>query len=268
MSAGQPAFYRDPALYDLIHAEGTGDEVWLLDRLAKKHGNGGKTAIEPACGSGRYLAGLLRRGWTVTGYDLSTEMVKYARARLSRWGEKATVVRGDMTSFRPKRRYDLAFNLLSTFRHLPTDRQALAHLRVTAGALNPGGIFVLGLDLAAYGEEQAEEEVWTARSGVKHVMMTIPAERGRRREKIINFVERGGKVMESAYDLRSYDAAEMSALLALSSFRLEACYGYDGRPAKLGGLERALWLVLKARQPLASALRRSSRARMRREKAR
>lgn len=263
-----PKFYRDPALYDLIHAEGTDDEVWFLDLLAKKHGNGGKTAFEPACGSGRYLAGLLRRGWTVMGYDLSTEMVKFSRARLSRWGGKAKVVRGDMTSFRPKKRYDLAFNLLSTFRHLLTDRDALAHLRATAAALNPGGIFILGLDLAAYGEEFPDEEVWTSRSGVTHVMMTIPATARRRREKIINFVESKGKILESAYDLRSYDAAEMSALLARSPFRVEACYGYDGRPARLGGPMRALWLVMKVRQPLAAALRRSSMARTRREKAR
>jgi len=268
VSAGPPAFYRDPALYDLIHAEGTDDEVWLLDRVAQKHGNGGKTAIEPACGSGRYLAGLLRRGWTVMGYDLSTEMVRYTRARLSRWGDKATIARGDMVSFRPKERCDLAFNLLSTFRHLLTDRAALRHLRVTAEALNPGGIFVLGLDLAVYGQDMPDEEVWKSRSGVKHVMMTIPATARGRREKIINFVMSDGKVLESAYDLRSYDAAEMSALLARSPFRLEACYGYDGRPAELGGPERALWLVLKVRQPLASADRRSSRARTRREKAR
>lgn len=244
-----PKLYGDPALYDLIHAVGTDDEVWLLDLLAKKHGNGGKTALEPACGSGRYLAGLLRRGWRVTGYDLSAEMVRFARARLSRWGKKATVVRGEMASFRPQGRFDLAFNLLSTFRHLLTDREASRHLRATAEALNPGGVFVLGLDLAAYGEEQPEEEVWTARSGVKHVMMTLPATARGRREKIINFVERGGEVVESAYDLRSYDAAELSALLVRSPLRVEACYGYDGRPAELGGPERALWLVLKERQP-------------------
>lgn len=262
------ALYRDPDLYEQIHAEGTDDEVWLLDRLASLHGNGGKTALEPACGSGRYLAGLLRRGWTVRGYDLSTEMVRYARARLSRWGKRASVMRGDMTSFRPEARCDLAFNLLSTFRHLLTDRDAMAHLRVTAEALAPGGMFVLGLDLAVYGEDHPDEEAWTSRTGVKHVMMTIPAEPRRRRERIINFISKGGKVLECSYDLRSYDAAQLKALLARSPFRLEACYGYDGRPAVLGGPMRALWLVLKARQRRASAARRSSRARTRREKAR
>lgn len=248
MSGAQPLFYADPGLYDLIHADGTDDEVWLLDGIAKKHGNGGKTALEPACGTGRYMAGLLRRGWDVDGYDISPKMVAYAKKRLAKYGSRAHVVRGDMVSFRPKRMYDLAFNLLSTFRHLHNDKDALAHLRGTYDALNPGGLFILGLDLAVYGQDLPDEEVWEARrSGktIRHVMMTLPPERRSRREKIINFVHAGGKTLESAYDLRSYDSRQIAALVLRTRFSLPVCYGYDGKPASLCGDENALWLVLK-----------------------
>jgi len=246
------ALYADPELYDLLHADGTDDEVWLLDRVAGLHGNGGRTALEPACGTGRYLAGLARRGWTVHGYDLSPRMVAFARARLARWGARASVARGDMTSYRPAASYDLAFNLLSTFRHLPDDRAALAHLRATYDALNPGGLFVLGLDLAAYGADGPDEETWTASRGGRrctHVMMTLPPDARKRRERILNFVTaptaRGQTVLESFYDLRSYDADQLAKLLLKTRFALAACYGYDGKPASLCGEERALWVVLK-----------------------
>ena len=200
---------------------------------------------------GRYLEGLLRRGWSVRGYDASPKMAAHARARLSRWGERARVTRGDMRTFRAGEAFDLVFNLLSTFRHLATDREALAHLRVCAEALAPGGIFVLGLDLASYGEDEPDEETWTVRRGGKtwrQVQLVLPPEKRRRRETILNFVTGpDGRVREFAHDLRSYDAAELSALLARSKLRVEAVYGYDGLPAELGGPERALWLVLKAR---------------------
>jgi SAM-dependent methyltransferase len=251
----QPEFYGDPELYDLIHADGTGDEVWLLDSIAAKHGNSGKKALEPACGTGRYLPGLLRLGWTVTGYDIAPAMVEYAKKRLSKWGKKASIVRGDMVTYKPIEKFDLAFNLLSTFRHLLTERDALSHLRVTYDALNPGGIFVLGLDLATYGEDLPDEEVWTARRKgkiFKHVMMTLPPEARKRREKIINFVTyptpKGEKVLESAYDLRSYDSGELANLILGTKFSLPTCYGYDGRPASLCGTESALWLVLKKKR--------------------
>jgi len=248
----QPKFYDDPELYDLIHADGTGDEVWLLDKIAAEHGNGGKKALEPACGTGRYLPGLLRRGWTVTGYDISPKMVSFARKRLARWGKKAAIVKGDMVSFKTKEKFDFAFNLLSTFRHLMTEREALAHLRNTYEALSPGGVFVLGLDLAAYGEDLPDEEVWTARrkgETFKHVMMTLPPESKKRRERIVNFVTyptaKGEKVLESAYDLRSYDSEELASLILKTKFSLPTCYTYGGQPASLCGTERALWLVLK-----------------------
>ena len=249
-----PSIYADPALYDLVHAEGTDDEVWLLTRLAELHGCGIKTALEPACGTGRYLAGLLRRGWTVEGYDTASGMLAFARKRLAGWGKRAKVVRGEMSSFRPSRKFGLIVNVLSTFRHLMTEREALSHLRLMAGALEPGGIFVLGLDLSAYGEDVPDEEVWECRQGgrrAKHVVMSLPPEPGTRRERIINFVtaRQGGKetVLESSYDLRSYSAAEIAALIDKSPLRVAAVYGYDGKPAALGGPERALWLVLKAR---------------------
>jgi hypothetical protein len=53
------------------------------------------------------------------------------------------------------------------------------------------------------------------------------------------------KVLESSYDLRSYDSAEIASLILRTKFSLPACYGYDGKPASLCGTERALWLVLK-----------------------
>lgn len=252
MSRG-PAFYSEPALYDLVHASGTDDEVWLLDRLFGLYGNGEKTALEPACGTGRYLAGLLRRGWKVEGYDLSPEMVRFARERLAKYGARAVLTVGDMRTYRSKRRFGLVFNLLSTFRHLMSDRDALAHLRRCAESLAPGGVMVLGLDLAHYGHEVPDEEVFPERGAV-HVLMTIPADRRRRRERIMNFVTvPGKKVLESHYDLRSYDAKELKALLAESPLRVKAVFGYDGRPATLGGPERALWLVLskKGDRPLA-----------------
>lgn len=254
MSGRLPSIYADPALYDLVHAEGTDDEVWLLNHLAEVHGCGIKTALEPACGTGRYLAGLLRRSWTVEGYDLSPGMLAFARKRLAGWGKRVKLARGEMTAYRPKGRFGLILNVLSTFRHLMTEKDALAHLKLMAGALEPGGIFILGLDLSIYGQDEPDEEVYECRQGgrtAKHVLMSLPAEPGTRRERIINFVTTPkGKtetVLESSYDLRSYSAAELAALIDKSPLMIEAVYGYDGRDAVLDGPERALWLVLKAR---------------------
>jgi hypothetical protein len=77
--------------------------------------------------------------------------------------------------------------------------------------------------------------------------MSLPPEPDTRRERIINFVTSKGKLLESSYDLRSYSAVEIQALLDRSPLRIEAVYGYDGKPAALHGPETALWLVLERR---------------------
>ena len=83
------------------------------------------------------------------------------------------------------------------------------------------------------------------------MVMSIPAETKTRRERIINFVTipngKKERVLESSYDLRSYDAAQIAALINASPLRIAKVYGYDGKPAALDGPERALWLVLKNR---------------------
>lgn len=254
MRGSLPSIYADPALYDLVHAEGTDDEVWFMIHLAEIHGCGVKTALEPACGTGRYLAGLLRRSWTVEGYDLAPGMLAFTRKRLAGWGKRARLARGEMTTYRPKGKFGLIINVLSTFRHLMTERDALAHLKLMSGALEPGGIFILGLDLSIYGQDAPDEEVYECRQGGRramHVLMSIPPEPETRRERIINFVTtpkgKTDAVLESSYDLRSYSAAELAALIDKSPLKIEAVYGYDGRPAALDGTERALWLVLKKR---------------------
>lgn len=248
VSGRLPSIYQDPALYDLVHHDGTDDEVWFLTEIAKEHGCGIKTALEPACGTGRYLAGLLRRGWTVEGYDAAGGMLDYARKRLKGWGKRAVIRRGEMSTYRPRGKFGLILNLLSTFRHLMTDKEALAHLRLMRDALEPGGVFVLGLDLSIYGEDVPDEETWDCRQGGRratHVVMSIPPEPGTRRERVINFVTEKTKLLESSYDLRSYSADEIEDLIGRAGLRIAAVYGYDGKPQKLHGPERALWLALK-----------------------
>jgi SAM-dependent methyltransferase len=201
--------YQKPKLYEKYHAEGIDDEIWLLETLHARHGNGGLRWLEPACGTGQYLKALRKKGWKAAGYDLSPQMAKFAKAPV-----------GDMRSYVPRDRADAAFCLQSTFRHLMTDKDALAHLRCMRSSLNPGGFYVLGLDLFDYKTADDDEETWPG-----HVMISLTPVK--RKERIINFYD--GEKHE--YDLRSYDWKEWSSLTRKSPFRIKAVYGPDGRPS-------------------------------------
>jgi SAM-dependent methyltransferase len=229
--------YQDPELYDRLHAEGTAEEARLLVDLFELHGNGGSSWLEPACGTGRLLSALARKGFTVTGYDSEPNAVGYAKKKLAKYGTRARVVHGDLKTFVEPESFDAAFCLLGTVRHLMSDSDLLAHLTCVAESLKKGGIYILGLDLADYALAQDDEEVWEG-----HVVVCVAPDRRMRRERVINLVTTDEGVIESSYDLRSYDLAQWRAILAKSPFEVaeEQLYPRLEVPA---GTRDSLWVL-------------------------
>ena len=69
-------------MYEILHSEAPSDELDFYLSYAEK----GKKILEPLCGSGRFLVPFLERGFTISGIDLSEEML----AKL--WVERAGAV--------------------------------------------------------------------------------------------------------------------------------------------------------------------------------
>ena len=243
------SFYDFPALYDAIHlADTPGEARVVLDIIARHGRSGTKDVLEPACGTGRHLDFLVERGFSATGYDLNARALAFARRRTP----EARLSRADMAAFRARDAFDAAFCLIGTFRHLATEAAALKHLRLTARALRPGGVYVVGLDLTDYAEAEPDEAGWEIEHRgrrLKHLLMTLPPDRRRRREKVVNFVtvetRRGERVLQDEYELRSYDVAQWRTLVAKSAFRLAATYTQDGQRTPLDKKTRYALFALK-----------------------
>jgi SAM-dependent methyltransferase len=129
--------------------------------------------LEPACGSGRLVVEMARRGFDVTGFDLSEPSLEYLRGELKRRKLKAKVQKADMTRFRLPKRFDGAFCTYNSFRVLTTEAAARSFLQSMAGAVRPGGIFFLGLHLAPPGIEPLGIERWVGERGRTHVTTTL-----------------------------------------------------------------------------------------------
>lgn len=253
-ATAQRALYDCPQWYDIVHEAGTADEVTHLERINREFGTGGRDWLEPACGTGRFLRVLARRGYRAVGYDRSEVMLRYARDRLAARRLRAEVAAGHMATFVRPGRFDFAYNLINTFRHLHADSPARAHLDCIARSLRPGGVYLLGIDLVDYDDPQPGEEVWTARRGrcqVRHVMLSIPPERRTRRERIINnlIVDRpsGRESFASHYDLRAYNLAQWLDLLEASRLECVASFDFAWQPIVITGFTRDVNLVLKPR---------------------
>ncbi len=253
-------WYDTPLYYDIIFDADTPREADFLEAIWRRHAGpgGGRRVLEPACGSGRLVLELARRGWQVDGFDASAPMLDYARDRLAAAGLHARLWPDRLQDFTAPGGYDLAHCLVSTFKYLLTEADARACLQRVADTLRPGGIFVLGLHLSEYERTRPDHERWVAaRDGVEVVCntRTWPADRQRRLENLRTRlrVRRAGRTQaqETRWQFRTYDVRQLRALLrAVPELETVACHDFTHDPAaefRLDGRHLDVVLVLRRR---------------------
>lgn len=236
--------YSLPALYDILHEDTTTNDVRVLRSLRRRFGPRGvigETWLEPACGTARYLREAARYGIRGVGFDTHPSMLAYAR-RTPRLPPRAGVARcGRVSLFRARmedfdRTRDVppihfAFNLINTIRHLGSDRAMADHLAAVSRVLAPGGVYVVGPGLAAYGLEPITEDVWHGkRGGVRAtwVLQFLPPTGSRgdaaRTERVISHMTVRNAARErhidSTYALRAFNHAQWTQTIERSPLRL------------------------------------------------
>lgn len=138
------AFFDEhaPAYDDNCFTKNTLREVdFLIETLGLAPG---ASILDVGCGTGRHAVELARRGYAVTGVDISAGMLAQAAKRAREAGVAVAFHRADATRFLPDRRYDAAICLCEgAFGLLGGGDDALAQplaiLGAVAAALGPGG---------------------------------------------------------------------------------------------------------------------------------
>ncbi len=255
----QGALYDFPKYYDLVFGSDWQAEYCFLrhafHQLAQRTV---RRVFEPACGTGRLLVKLAAAGYDVAGNDLNPKAVAFCNARFARRGWPPPAVVADMASFRVRRRFDAAFNLINSFRHLPSEQAAENHLRCMADAVLPRGIYVLGLHLTPRGRPTVTSERWSARRGnlaVNSRLWTVSVDRRRRQERVgmtfdVYTPTRQFRIVDETI-FRTYTARQMHALLRrVGAWQIAATYdfAYDiQRPIVVNGRTEDVVYVLRRR---------------------
>ncbi len=121
--------------------ERTASEVDGLEKVL--HLRKGARILDLACGAGRHAIELARRGYAVTGYDLSEDLLRTARAQAKATKAKVTFVRGDMRELRFRSAFDAVINMFSSFGYFESVDDDRVVLGGVARALKPRGKFLM-----------------------------------------------------------------------------------------------------------------------------
>lgn len=112
-------------------------DVAVLDEAFAEPGR----LIDLGCGTGRHLLHFARRGFAVTGVDLSDHMLEMARMKLRSHGFEATLVKDDITDLGalPDGGFRYALLMFSTLGLIRGRNNRLRCLRRVHRILKPGG---------------------------------------------------------------------------------------------------------------------------------
>src|ERR1700731_1841714 len=129
------------ALYDGFLAERTPAEVGQIEALLQLRPP--RRILDLPCGQGRHAIELARRGYEVTGVDLSPYMLGVARERADASRVRVRWLVGDMREALPGETFDLVLNLFTSFGYFADEADDRLVVRAAASMLEPGGRFLL-----------------------------------------------------------------------------------------------------------------------------
>lgn len=210
-------------------AERTAREVdFVVEKLGLERG---ARVLDLACGHGRHALELARRGYRVTGLDLSQPSLALARETAAAEGLDVELVHGDMRELPWEDEFDAVLSMFTAFGYFEDEADDQRVLGQIARALRPGASLLLdtiSLFMLARGfQPRAWEELDDGRvlledrsydplSGRSIATWTLLALDGER--------------SELRHSLRIYTLPELRGMLARAGLETESAWsGFDGR---------------------------------------
>jgi 2-polyprenyl-3-methyl-5-hydroxy-6-metoxy-1,4-benzoquinol methylase len=98
--------------------------------------------LDLACGPGRHSILFARKGYKVTGIDLSDNLLRVAELAARKEKLDIHFIKADLRHIQLKEKFDLVVNLFTSFGFFDKDKDNFSIFRTAAEFLKPGGYFV------------------------------------------------------------------------------------------------------------------------------
>jgi 2-polyprenyl-3-methyl-5-hydroxy-6-metoxy-1,4-benzoquinol methylase len=214
------------------------------------YGDNSKPALETApkildlcCGFGRISAELARRGFIVTGVDITESYLKTAKDEAAYENLEIEYVKADAREFKRPSYFDAVVNLYISFGYFADPKDDLLLVRNAYESLKDGGTFIietLGKEMAV---RDFVEREWFERAGLKVLTEYEPVDSWASLKNRWIIIKDNYK-QEKTFTQRLYSASELRTLLFEAGFTKVEIFGdwnespYDTRAAKLLAVAR------------------------------
>lgn len=139
-------WFSDRFYLELYQHRDEEDARWIINLIQRTLNISTKSRVlDIACGSGRHSLELARRGFDVTGFDLSGFLISEAFKNLNESKEKKLKVkflRKDMRNFNFRNSFDVALNIFTSFGYFDNDEENFKVFENVSSSLKQKGYFV------------------------------------------------------------------------------------------------------------------------------
>jgi 2-polyprenyl-3-methyl-5-hydroxy-6-metoxy-1,4-benzoquinol methylase len=138
--------HHAPKYMNEVFTQNTEEEVeFLIEELQLPNGG---AILDVGCGTGRHAVELAKRGYQITGIDISSGMLTEAKKTADKAGVKLELIHADAAKFKPEKKFDGAICLCEgAFALIGHGEDPIEHdlaiLRNVNSALKPDSIFIL-----------------------------------------------------------------------------------------------------------------------------
>jgi SAM-dependent methyltransferase len=216
------------ALYDDYLAGRTPVEIDQLEALLALRPP--LRILDLPCGQGRHAIELARRGYDVTGVDLSPFMLKVAEERARTEGVSVRWLSGDMRQPIPGEKFDVVLNLFTSLGYFAEEADDRKVVGAAAVMLGPGGRFVLEVINGERVIARFQEREWFT-VGQAAVVERRSLDASARRMVVERTVNTPNDTEVSVHAIRLYGGQDVDAMLRSSGFNRVDLYGdWSGDP--------------------------------------
>jgi SAM-dependent methyltransferase len=140
-------WYADEALwietYPFMFPESSFEAaIEQVDQIIELSGCQQGSLLDLCCGPGRFAVPFVKRGFAVTGVDLTPFLLEKAKAYAATEGVDIEFVQTDMRQFERSDAFELAISMLTSFGYFDDEEENLHVLKNIYASLKPGGVFV------------------------------------------------------------------------------------------------------------------------------
>jgi SAM-dependent methyltransferase len=206
----------------------------------------GAAVVDLGCGRGRHAIPLSRRGYRVTGVDLSEKMLTLARRRAEKEGVEVEWVREDMRTFFRPDSFDACLSLFSSYGYFGDEENQMV-LDNVCRSLKPGGALLLDLRNARKGLSGKEDLEKTMEVPAGQLRMRVRFDRSTGRARAEHeLARRDGIRISSAFDVRIYSREELTRMIRRAGMRTVAVHGSLAGAPFTAGAERMVVVARRA----------------------